>query len=207
MEENKKDTDESQRDEAQSELDLAVNSDTVPPTPTPVPLDTTQMLELGLSALKAIGAPLSDTNLASSDPVKIVPNPTRLKVHEDDIWTIDHREIYRRGFTTLTSDQKDTVLVSLLIQNGAPNTSNLTPEEAILVKQTEHSFWKERQEINFKKIAWWASLITAAIIMVGIVYFASKTGVLSDTGSFNSVLNTVGSIWQQLFGSIPTVSK
>jgi hypothetical protein len=135
------------------------------------------------------------------------PNPVKLDVKENDIWFVDHREIYRKGFGTLDSDEKDKVLVSLLVQNGPPNLSNLTPEEAIIAKQVEHSVWKEREEFNFKRIVWIVLAVSAFVSMLAILYYASKSGVLSDSGDITPILNFVGSIYQQLFGSIPAVNK
>ena len=135
------------------------------------------------------------------------PNPVKLEVKKEDIWFVDHREIYRKGFGTLNSDDKDKVLVSLLVQNGPPNLSNLTPEEAIIAKQVEHSVWKEREEFNFKRIVWIVLVVSTFISMLAILYYASKSGVLSDSEDIVPILNFIGSIYQQWFGSIPTVDK
>lgn len=135
-------------------------------------------------------------------------NETKSLTIKDDpeqVWDVDPREIYRRGFSTLTADEKDKVLVSLLIAHGAPNLATATVEELIQVKQTDHNNWKDREEINFKKIVWTVGVVSGVVLIASIVLIASSTGILSDSGNFNAILNVVGAIYQQLFGSIPTL--
>lgn len=210
MEDNVKSTEELRNDstcDVPAEQTEVATDNTMDTHVTKPHVSVAQMLDMGMAAVKAVSMPLESSTTSPEAPTRVLVNPAQLKVFEDDIWAIDHREIYRRGFTTLTSDEKDTVLVSLLIQNGAPNAQNLTPEEAIIAKQTEHTVWKDRQEFNFKKLVWYASVVVGIVVILSIVYFASRTGVLTDAGNFNSILNTIGAIYQQLFGPIPTVSR
>lgn len=125
---------------------------------------------------------------------------------KEALWEVDHREIYRRGFSTLAGAEKDKVLVNLLTIHGAPNVSKMSIQDILQVQQAEHGVWKDREEFNFKKVVWVVGVVVGVLTILGILTAASS-GVLTDSGNFSTVLNLIGKIYQQLFGSIPTLAE
>lgn len=145
----------------------------------------------------------------SNEKIGNVTETTALAFNTDKeaVWDVDHREIYRRGFSTLEETEKDKVLVSLLTTHGAPSISKVSIQDMIQAQQAEHTVWKDREEFNFKKVVWVVGVVVGVLTIVGILAAAASSGVLTDSGNFNAVLSAIGAIYQQLFGSIPTLAE
>ncbi len=125
---------------------------------------------------------------------------------QDDIWFVDHREVFRRGFSQLTSEQKDKVLVNLLVRSetnllhGILDTSELAE-----TKLANHEVWKQKEELTLKKVIIIGGFIVGVVLVAGVIIAIAKGGLLSESGNLNSILNVVGAYWQSLFGAIPPI--
>lgn len=118
---------------------------------------------------------------------------------------IDNREVYYRGFLSLTEEQKAKVLLGFLIlNNGIPDINNLVPETTDKVK-AKHELWKDKELFSIKK---WGSIGFLTLAIIGIIaflgvfiYITLKQGVLDDNGILSGLLTSVQEVLRILFTS------
>lgn len=125
------------------------------------------------------------------------------KPKKEDVFFVDNREIYYRGFNTLSEDEKSKVLTGFLLTHGAPDASGLSVAEQLKKKETEHVIWKDVEEQKNKKILTYAGLV---ILIVLIIFFGVEIrngGFLSDKDNASSFLSLISKIADLLYNDLP----
>lgn len=118
---------------------------------------------------------------------------------------IDNKEVYYKGFLSLTEEDKAKVLLGFLITTDEdPSLDNLRvthPGE----RAEKYKIWKDKEFVGIKK---WLTIALSTILLISIVgfvgvflYFSLKGGVLDSDGLFNGVLTTIQEVFRVLFTS------
>lgn len=121
----------------------------------------------------------------------------------EDSFKVDNREIYFRGFQSLSEVEKAKVLTGFLLSNGAPDASTLTVNEKIKVVETEHAIWKEKEDQKNRKILTYAGFVVMVILLL---FFANEirgSGFLSDKDNASMFINLVSKIADLVLADIP----
>lgn len=142
-----------------------------------------------------------------NDNLNKAPIETReFKFSEHHPLLIDNKEIYYKGFLSLSEEEKARAMLGMMMTlQTAPDIYNLDN----LVPGTI----KERHEINQSQIKLkfklYASVFLIAIIVVvlGVFTYMSLTkGVLDDNGALSGILSTIQEVLRIIFMETPSSS-
>lgn len=122
---------------------------------------------------------------------------------EEDSFAVDKREIYLRGFNTLSDEDKNKVLTGFLLTQGLDETSPLTINDKIKIVESEHAIWKEREFHKHKKIYTYIGFFILIVVLVFTGIEIKDAKILSDKDTASVFLNLIGKIAELVYGQLP----
>ena len=127
------------------------------------------------------------------------------KPKPEDVYKIDNRMIYYKGFLTLTEEEKAKVLLGFLTAGQEPEIDflgDLSIEQKTTYTKSKYELWKDKQDFTNKNIVTFIAVGLIVITIIGLLSFlaygAMKAGVTNDNTMFGEIFKNIIDLFKLL---------